>query len=686
MKSKANQFYLTFGILAGLVLIRFLPLAVGTKWLWGVGYLTLLPIGYWVGYSLLGGLALALPFLPRAELWGETVAGWFDETFFKSKSKYLHRVFVLLLFGVGFVVFRMPTHFLGDGYTFLSNVGSGIGRWIKWSEGGALVVTMWVQRLIGSGDIPSALLAFQIVSIISGLVTIWFYFLIAERISIDPFKRLLTFTLMVISSSSLLFFGYVESYPILWGPVAGFLYFSLTYALVGKGLSGGLVCLLIAVGLHLQAVMLFPAVLFLLLSRGKGELIYRRFKPLIWAGLALAIMAGSVLFFREYTSNLFFENIFLRPFSGKPISPGYAIFSISHLSDILNLFILVVPMGVLLIALTLQQNRQATSRKSSAYLGILAIGSLLFLIVVDPSLSMPRDWDLFALCLLSPGLWLLNLLPESATFELKRISLSILIIAILSVAPFLIVNLDTHRSVAEIEQIADNNPDKSLGTMSILSTYFNMIGDKKAGDSIGTRMAVTYPEFYQWRSAFKLLESGKREEAFRMFSSVRPDRFSKDFHSFLAAYYLRVERPDSALVHAKLAVQLQPYVDVNYAPLAYAYTLTGETEKALEALRQGYALNDRNRELIMSLALIHYLGGRFDSTLFYAERHHAVDDADPIYHYLAAKGYYGLKNRQAALEHAQLYFQLGSKFSNYRDNMSELLQLLPEFRNAEAGK
>ncbi len=676
MSDSSDRFSIPYAILAGLILIRFLPFAAGTAWLWGVGQLTLLPTGYAIAMALIGAVILVLPFLPKAESRGEALAAWFSRTFYDSTSKYLARGVVLLIAAVAFILFRMPTHFLGDGMTYLANAASDSGHWIRWSEGGAMVAVMWVRSMLGKQNQETALTAFQILSAVSGLVTTWFYFLIAKQISLYPTKRMLTFVVLFVSSSLLLYFGYAESYPVLWGAMAGFLYFSLKYSTDGRGAIPALSCLLIAIMLHLQAGMFVPAMGFLLLSRGAGLRLYKRFRPLILAAVGIVIIACGVECYRKYTGNLAVENIFLYPFSGKPAAPGYAVFSAKHLSDIFNLFLLVYPVGLVVFVMTWTRVRRMSLDRTTVFLGLLTVGGLLFLFLIDPGLSMPRDWDLFSSCWLAPLILLLHLMPDLPTGAVKRLLPSLVLSSVLMVLPWLLVNLDEERGVAEIRQIIANNPKKSFGTMALMGTYFQQKGDQASAEENLRRVRLDYPDFFKIKDAFQMMANGRRDDAYRLFLQAKPDKFSKDYHSFLAGYYLQCGRGDDALEEAKAAVQLQVYFDRSYTLLAYAYMMKGEVDEGIKALRQGYSLNEKNKEFLTGLAQVHFNLKHFDSTLFYAEKLHQLDSTDPAYYYLSAKGYCGQKNVAKAQEQTSLYFKSGHSASGFMDNYDELERLL----------
>jgi tetratricopeptide (TPR) repeat protein len=679
---ESHSFWLPYGVLAALILIRFLPIAVGTKWLWGVGQLTLLPVSYQLAYGILAAVALILPFLPKAESWGDSVANWFSQTFFESKSKYVSRLVLIVLLGVAFSVFQMPTHFLGDGMTYLSNAASNHGHWVKWSEGGAMMAVMQLRSLLGEPNEQSALKAFQIVSTVSGLVTTWFYFLIAKQISPDPAKRLMTFVVLFFSSSLLLYFGYAESYPIMWGPIVGFLYFSLKYSTEGKGLWAALVCLALALFLHLQAGMFVPAFGFLLLSRGIGQRLYIRFRVVIQLALGLTILVMGVLCYRILSNNLALQDLFLFPFSGKPIYPEYAQFSPRHLSDLLNLFLLVYPVGFVILVVSWKEGWRRILEPTTVYLGLVTVGSLLFLLLIDPGLSMPRDWDLFSSCWIAPMLLLLYLVPDSGLRRLKRLSLLLLLSSVILVLPWLLVNLNQERSIEETKQIINNNPNKSFGTISLLRLWYRTNGDSTRADSVEQERVARYPHFYALRKAWADLQAGNLDLAEKEFHTIPQDKYSRDFHNFLADLAMRRQQYDSALYHAEEQVKLAPYVDVAYSTLSSVHYLRGEPDKAMAALRQGLMLNRESISLTVGLAANFARSGQFDSVLYYSDRAIALNPNLVQAYFFQSQAYTELGDHEKALESAGEFLKRVEPTKDYSGYKKLLLQQFPELDSA----
>jgi tetratricopeptide (TPR) repeat protein len=326
--------------------------------------------------------------------------------------------------------------------------------------------------------------------------------------------------------------------------------------------------------------------------------------------------------------------------------------------------------------------RQKTTSRGSVFLGLLAVGSLLFVMLIDPSLTMQRDWDLFALCGFAPMLLLLQLLPDKPCAMIRRLVFSVLVISVAFLFPFLLVNVDEQRSVAEAKQIVDNTPEKSLGTIAYLSSYFQTIGDQHTMDSLEARKRVLYPDFYRMRNAFDLLLTQHVPEASQEFRQVTPDKFWKDYHQWLATYYTIQANYDSAMYHANAMIQLQQYFDGGYTTLAAIYSEQRQPEKALIALRRGLALNNRATALLLGLADSFDQLGAYDSALVYGKRAVAIDPRSAQAYYYLAWACLGLHRNDEALEYFQGFMRVGPGSPWFERYLGLLVQASPELKEA----
>ncbi len=216
-------------ILALLIALRFLGLLFPSSRLWGFNHIIFLDSQYsYIFYSLIG-IGLIIPFVkPLVNIFNKLIDR-IHYFLYESHLRLVYRLFVVICAGVLFISFRTPVHFLGDGYTILTNLGSESGTFIKWSEAGIMQLQLFIQSFLGEKSRDTALLTCRIISIFSGLCAIWFFILISRIISDNPIKRILALLCLVLSGALLMFFGYVENYPNLWIALPVFIFFSLSF-------------------------------------------------------------------------------------------------------------------------------------------------------------------------------------------------------------------------------------------------------------------------------------------------------------------------------------------------------------------------------------------------------------------------------------------------------------------------
>jgi tetratricopeptide (TPR) repeat protein len=668
-------FWIAYAVLVALVLLRFLPLVIGTKYLWGVAHLTLLPTGYVLATIALGAVAITLPFFRQSGSVAEEAASRLSFALYESRKRYFYIAGTIITAAVVFYVFRMPTHFLGDGYACIGNLASQTGTFAKWTEAGSVSVAKLIQSALGSKNSLTAEMAYQIMAIASGIVSVWFMLLIAGVMSQDPLDRAITATTLILSSAILLFFGYVESYSCYWAAMTGFFYYALTSLQRRRGLWPALLFLILASFFHLLALTFVPAFAFLVLrhyglSTIKGKVIHG-----LVVLVGISAMAYAVWL---YSTEQQIRGIFLAFTSSEGTGAAYTVFSFAHLSDIANEWLLVVPSGFLLMALISSSIRRWPADATSLFLAIASIGSLLFLFLAGPMLSMPRDWDLFSSTLFALSLSLLYAVKTVDRNILRRLALSIPLAAVLIVGPFLLVNLNTERSISQIEQIIDNNTDRSFATVSILQRYYQNLGKQRAVDSLETIRQTRWPEFYDLQLAFKMLNAGDLPRALAVFRKLTLDPNSKEYHQFYARFYLAQRSLDSAMIHARGMIKAEPYYDLGYSLLSSVLFLQNKWDSSLIVLRKGMSLNNRSVGILIGMAANHFAIQNYDSVVCYADRVRAIKpDADEPYYYLA-KANAALGNRAEGLGFAQTYTSLKRDNRDYQANCRELKEIFPE--------
>lgn len=674
---KDRVFWTAYFILVGLFLLRLLPFALKDSRMWGFNHLIFLPPIYSIIYIVLGLIALLIPLFFFGQSWGEKFIDWFSKVFFELPGKYLFRLIFIACAGVVFILFPMPTHFLGDGYALIADLASKDGAFVKWSEKGATFVMQAIQSLLGSKNETTAITAFRIVSAIAGVVSIWFFFLISGILSDNRLKRCLIFAAFTLTGSLLLFFGYVENYPILWISLTGFIYFNLAYLKSGRKLWVAVLFLIGGFFVHLQMAVFLPSLIYPIFSRGFGKLFYKRFKILIWILAGIIAGAGIILFQKEYSSNPYFENIFLPLYAGKPIDPLYFLLSLSHLLDCINQLILLSPLIILFIILSAKNSLKFWQKSESLFLAIVSLGGLSFLFSIDPILTMPRDWDLFSLTGSSLAPLAILLLPQKAERGLRSLMIPVIALMVISPFPYILTNLNGQNSIKYTKYIANLDRPKSMTTMLLLRDHYKREGDQSSSDSVNKEINSSYGNFRNIWRVLSALDSDDWESVNSLMPTIVPNKYSMDYHRMLATYYFKKGQNRRALDEAGLTMQLRNYNPETFAFLAQIYGKLKMNDSALQTLKIGYHYRRTSKYILDGLASMYLLNHQLDSALKYAHELVSADSTEYIgYYYLA--GIYSLLGKPApAKSNAEQYIKLGQSDPKFQTRISELQRMVP---------
>jgi tetratricopeptide (TPR) repeat protein len=455
----------------------------------------------------------------------------------------------------------------------------------------------------------------------------------------------------------LLFFGYVESYPPAWAAFSGFVCFSLRYITIGRGLIFSSIFLIIGIVFHLQLALYIPAFIFLLISRGPGQKFYEKYRHPIRIMIGFSIGLAFYIFVRKYQSDLYFENIFLPLFNGKPLAPYYALLSLPHLADIANQLLLLSPLLPLIAVLSLRRFWNISLGKKEMFLSITAVFGLIFLFIIDPKLGMPRDWDLFSFSALAPTLLLISLIPERMTINLQRFIPSIGIFLIAALLPYLAINLDRDSSVNYFKYMINLDMPKSQSSWNTLRDYCNLNGDPRSADSLDYYFCINFPNENKMDLAFSALDNNNLELAETLLSLIKPDRLSSNYHNLKSEIYYHQGNTGPALVELKKAIQLRQYDALLYYNLSIIYAASKQYEEAYVALKKGYGFDSTHNEILTGLAGYHLILGDPDSMEIYARKLIGLDSTNHYAYQLLSEMYDLRNNRKLAAKYYDLHLK-----------------------------
>ncbi len=630
--------YIALAAAALLWLFRFLPFLLPHARLWGFNHLIFLSPVFTIIYAIIGSVCLLALLPPVSRRLESKLASW-GEAFF-GKSMYLRWVIVSVVFLLIFWFLRMPTNLLGDGYTVINNIAGKAPVIFKWSETGAVRAIYAVSKLIPIEGLARGEYAFALVSVLSGMITVFFFFGIAYQLSRDSLTRLFFLCLLVLSGWSLLFFGYAENYPILWPFITGYVFFALRY-LQGRGrLIVPLIFLVVALILHLQTVFVLASTVVVILGRGRGRRFYDDHSAVTWSVVAAITVVAAAAFIWEYNHSLPFRIHFLPAFIGRTATPNAAVFSPAHLLDMLNELLLVAPLLPVLIIFGWKGRRTLTDNPTGVFLTALAGGGLVLLFMLDPRLGMGRDWDLFALSGLGVMLVAMWAITGAAPAG-RRMYPALAVLAAVLVFPYFATNLSTKPSIDYMKWLLDLDPAKSRSGMVMLRAYYNDQGDTAAADSVNAAIGRRHPAVSLSIESVNLLSAGKYEQALAVADSLFAlDPNSKESFNIRGNVYVKMGRYKEALNDLYMSLKLGPYDFRTMVRVAEVYYRQNRIDSAMKYLREAQKYGPREPSVIESIAATFLKERQYDSAFVYGRQLQQVDSTSPIGYFIAGIYYY----------------------------------------------
>ncbi len=679
MENNKSRFLIVYIALLVTVLLRMIPYLFPETRTWGFNHLIFLPVIYSFFFILISLMALVFPYLKPAEKWGEALSDHFNELFFENRFKYLNRFIFTAIASVVFIAFSAPTHFLGDGYVLIQSpmphqdIFHRLTAFIsyKWSEVGIIELMFMIRSIVGIDGEPGAIRAFQIVSVLSGAVSCWFFFLIAQAASEDKLKRLLIFFTSFFTGGLLLFFGYAEFYPILWIFLLGFLYNGICFIRKGIYLGRSWLFFLIGALLHMQMFILLPAALFLSLANGRGLLIYQRFRFQIRGLIFVICTIAIIFFFYLYKTNLYFEDMFLPLFDGKPHYPEYAIFSLAHILDMLNEIILISPLMLPFLMTLRRSNQGDTTKRFLIFLFLAATGSLLFLLVVDPKLAMPRDWDLFSMSAYAGMIFLIISMSGTIQVMFRKFLISFILLLIISPVPYLLTNLNQTRSLEYFEYLLELDIQKGLSSLTVLKNYSISQGEPGRYEYYRRKYDSQNPDWNKYRMALEALHRGNLELGAAFLESAKPNKFEAEYHRTSARLSCMRGDLDKALTQINNAIQLRRYCKEYYWERGMIYMEMNKPHEYLNDLRRAYKFDTTVLLILDDLTFIHAYLEQYDSSIYYGEKLIAKDSSRAHIYYSLGMSHVSISD----LEGAEYYNKL---FGNLIEGDSTLIAMQKE--------
>jgi Tfp pilus assembly protein PilF len=393
------------GLAVAFVAAHVLAAFAGGDW-WGLHHLRYLDAAEIVG-TVIASVALA----------GAVAAALRREPGARSASSPLRFAAVLALGFAALWIFRDRSHLLGDGSVILQGIADASpyhGR-----EPLSAFALHAAQALGARAGLPPVT-SLELTSCGLGVLLLAMLTLLDGALKAGGVVIALTF----LTGAAQLFFGYVEHYPTAALAVAAFLIAARSPATRPAPLLPCLVLFALALLSHLSSIVLAPALLYVIARQihvrpTTGARLLAAGEAAVAAALTLGVwrlafggvddapsLAGYLAQLRDAAAYTYAPTHERSP----GLAPG--LWSVQHLSDFVNLQLLLVPVALPAAAFALARAPRALL--ADPWRVVLALASVAYLgaqFQFFPYLGAPRDWDVLAVGALPVGLLAATGLP-----------------------------------------------------------------------------------------------------------------------------------------------------------------------------------------------------------------------------------------------------------------------------------
>ncbi len=610
--------------------------------LWGVNLLYYMPPA-WRWIFVISGLLILIPHINKGvgNLWrgfSRPIAAGF-----KKLNRYYGYAFFSLIGGILFWAFRVKTYLLGDSFMRAKEINMGA----KFSFTAPLDFFLHVKvaKLL-SWD---AFQVYAVMSVFFGVAFLFLILLLGDLLGKSGKERLFLFSIIVTMGASQLFFGYVESYTLVYVAIVSYILFCLRYLKNRTGLILPILTFLLSFSLHIFAVTLLPSLLYLIFSKRPHKTESERknkklLKFFLATGIVLLVAVG---FWLLQSHNP--EKKGLDYFLIFPLGEGesfYSVFSFSHLQDLINHHLLVSPVGVLICLVSVLAFSRKINYKDRVirFLLILTTCSLAYAFLIDPKLGYPRDWDLFVFSGLGYtilGLYVfLKHWRETKLGDLRYVTLALLFTSLVSTVPWIYVNATEEKAVTRFGHLLALDRGRSAHGHETMAMYYNTRGEwQKEIEQWMKAIAVENHPRYINNLAAIYYKQQRYDLALReLRKSIKVDPTFDYTHFGVGEVLSRMGRHEEALAEFREAIRLRPDKVQYYNNLGAVLTNLGRDREALKVFEQGLKVNPDHFPIYRNLGYTYFNLGDFASAKkylkLYLERAPKAEDEAEVRQFL----------------------------------------------------
>jgi hypothetical protein len=431
---------------------------------WGVhllGFLSPAGIAIVVVLLLLSLLPSVQTFIiSRIERWSAVLEGWS-----RGRRRALS-VVLLCCAGVLFWFARQRTYLLGDGFLVIRTLGvlqqTGDVPGSFPTAPLAAMVAWQVLRVLEAVRVDhAAMLAWQFLSIAAGLVSLAAIWRLCGLLWSEMVERIAGFVLLGAAGGAQLLFGYVETYPAAYAALWVYVVVAVQVLRGEARISIATLLFMVLCFFHLGMAILLPSLLYLWV---------RTIRQDGWRALAPAlapavILLPVMLWLLHYEPSRLLatavrDGAHMLPLTGADVrTDPYTLFSIWHIADVMNLFLMLAPFSLLMMGaffVSIGLPRSGRPDESGLWYA-LGFPAALWLCLNSFELGMSRDWDLaapFGMMVVAGALAVWHHVTEPGAGRQRAMILMALFTAALT-GGWITINADTEHSRVRFERLLD---------------------------------------------------------------------------------------------------------------------------------------------------------------------------------------------------------------------------------------
>jgi tetratricopeptide (TPR) repeat protein len=513
----------------------------------------------------------------------------------EKNLKRINRYYKYIFFSLGsiilFWVFKAKTHLLGDGALRGNEIVAGT----KFSI--AEPLDFYLHALVYRFLKLDVYQIYTLISFLAGALFVFLALWLCHLLGKESQEKVLAFVVLVSMGSIQFFFGYIESYSLVYVGIMVYFLLSFLYFRGRCGFFFPCLALLFSISLHLSAVYLLPSLIYLHLVNSQKERMQFSFTKILNVAFILLLVGASFVILINKNPNPTNVSSYLIPLAGKENDP-YSLFSGAHLVDMINEQLLLSPVGIVLwVVVIFFVGKINFKDKMFTFFIIVTLFSFLIAFLMDPKLGYARDWDLFSSTGLGYtllGIYLLfSYFRESKIKKLNYIILALASTALFSTLPWIYVNAQEDKAVERFQALLDLDVERSGYGHEILAYYYR---DQKMIDK----------EAEEWKKALSIVESerytinlgrsyeklGRYQEAIAMYKRA----IQMNPNSAMAYYNLGVSlayigKYDEAKRQYQMAINKDPYFPEAYTNLGALLIDMGDYEGGLKVLESAIRIN-----------------------------------------------------------------------------------------------